>query len=290
MAAPVPACEGVHMWLLFLQAAFAACPATSGDLVASVEAAEAAFAALDVAAFRAATNKVTAEANCLADSASRPVVARLHRIEGLRAFVDGDTARADQAFAAARAIEPAYTFPEALVPEGHPVRVRYTALSPQPGGSTALPSPTSGYLTLDARSSRDRPADRPALLQVVGDDGGVRASAYLWPGDPPPSYDSAAAVAVAPPPVPPTATKDPTPRERKGPNLPLAVAAGASLAVAGGTMGLAAGSHAAYYAEDARPADLDGLRARTNGLYLTSVGTGVLGVGLGVGAVLAGRW
>lgn len=278
------------MWLLFLQAAFAGCPATTGDLVASVEAAEAAFGALDVAAFRAATNKVTAEANCLADSASRPVVARLHRIEGLRAFVDGDAARADQAFAAARAIEPAYVFPEALVPEGHPVRVRYTALTPQAGSTTALPSPTSGYLTLDARSSRDLPADRPTLLQVVGDDGAVRASAYLWPGDPPPVYAASAVATGAPPPPtdpvpPPTTTK-----ARKGPNLPLAVAAGASLAVAGGTMGLAAGSHAAYYADDARPAELDGLRARTNGLYLTSVGTGVLGVGLGVGAVLAGRW
>ena len=278
------------MWLLFLQAAFAACPATSGDLVASVEVAEAAFGALDVAAFRAATNKVTAEANCLADSASRPVVARLHRIEGLRAFVDGDTARADQAFAAARAIEPAYVFPEALVPDGHPVRVRYTALPPQPGGTTALPSPTSGYLTVDARTSRDRPADRPTLLQVVGDDGGVRTSTYLWPGDPLPAYPASAVATGTSPPPTDTPRQAPRTAERKGPNLPLAVAAGASLAVAGGTMGLAASSHAAYYADDARPAELEGLRARTNTFYLTSVGTGVLGVGLGVGAVLAGRW
>lgn len=284
------------MLFLWIGGALAACPATSADLTSSLEAAEAAFGDMDTAGFLTATNRATAEANCLTESVPRSLIARLHRVEGLRAFVDKDADRAARAFASARAIEPAYTFPEALVPAEHPVRTQYTAVDPAAGGVTTAATPTSGYLTFDGRNTISRPTERPSLAQLVADDGAVSQSRYLWPEDTLFTYPGSASVAASTGGTSGGATSTgssastATKAERKGPNVPLAIAGGAALLASGATFLVANGAHSAYYADDVAPGDLEGLRSKTNTFVIVSAGTGVAAVGLGIGAVVAGHW
>ncbi|MEQ1569501.1 MAG: hypothetical protein ABMA64_27945, partial [Myxococcota bacterium] len=172
------------MILLFATAAEGACPATSEDLLLALERAEASFRSLDLDGFRAATDEAAAQIDCVTDVMPRPVIARLHRVEGLRAFVDGDAVRASAAFASARAIEPAYQFPEALVPADHPVRSRYAQQDPASGGATPLDRPLEGQVEVDGRPNEPLPNTRPSVVQWVLGDGSLGTTQYTWPGDP----------------------------------------------------------------------------------------------------------
>lgn len=270
--------------MLLLLAAFAqaACPATSADLLVSLEDAEAAFGGLDLAAFRAATDAAAEQVGCVGDVLPRPLVARLHRAQGLRAFVDGDVVKATAAFASARAIEPGYQFPEALVPAEHPVRERYVQQDPASGGATPLDAPVDGVIEVDGRPGDPLPTTRPAVVQYRSMVAGVQDSLYHWPGAPLFDYPVADGR---------VATDAPPPLERRShASIPLVVGAAVALGVSGGAYAVASGAHDAYYAAETQPADLEGLRARTNGFFLTSVGAGVAGVGLGLGAVVVGKW
>ena len=64
---------------------------------------------------------------CVSEPVPRNVAAAVHRMTGLRGFVDRDPDRSTKAFAAGRYLEPAYKFPATLVPEGHPVLRDYEA-------------------------------------------------------------------------------------------------------------------------------------------------------------------
>jgi len=257
--------------LLLVATAWADCSATTADLQLTMEDAEAAFSALDIAAFRAATDKANTDVRCLREVAPRPMVARLHRLEGLRWWADSDFARAHASFAAARAIEPGYAFPEAMVPTGHPVLVVYQESDPAIGGENPVPAPDQAVLWFDGRTSLDRPVTRATLAQLVADQGDVRASALLWPGEPLFPYQAAIPV-------------------KKGPNLPLTIAAGASLAAGGVLLGLAAADYDTFHDPSTPAGDLPGLQASTNTLYFSALGAGALAVGTGVGAVVTGHW
>jgi hypothetical protein len=266
------------MFLLFVAAARADCAATSADVLVAIEDAEVAFGGMDLAAFRAATDRATADVACLRDTLPRPVTARLHRVEGLRAFVDNDVVRATAAFASARAIEPNYAFPEALVPAEHPVRERYVQQDPTSGGEVPVARPVDGQIEVDGRPGAARPQSRPVVAQWVRGDGTVPMSAYLWPGQPMFDYG-----------VGSVATVDRTP-SRRHTSVPLAIGAGVALAAAGGCYAVSASAHGAYYADDVAPKDLDPLRARANGFFVAGVGTGVAALGLGATAVFVGSW
>jgi len=270
------------MSLLLAALAQAACPATSADLLVSLEDAEAAFGGLDLAGFRAATDVAAEQVGCASEVLPRTLVARLHRAQGLRAFVDGDAAKATAAFASARAIEPGYQFPEALVPAEHPVRERYVQQDPASGGATPIPPPVDGVIEVDGRPEDPLPNTRPAVVQYRSMLNGVEASAYRWPGAPLFEYpvSDGTVTTVSPP---------PSVREART-SIPLVVGSAVALGLSGGAYALAAGAHDAYYAEGVTPGELNQLRSRANGLFFTSVGAGVAGLGLGVGAVVVGKW
>ena len=265
--------------LLVVAAALAGCPATSADLTVALDDAEAAWSGMDTDGLRLATDLARAEAGCLAETVPRATVARLHRVVGLRAFLDDDEAKTDQAFAAARAIEGAYRFPEAFVPADHPVQRLYAAANPAAGSVTKLPVPAQGRLEFDGRASQDRPSAWPTLAAHIGDDGAMRKSAYLWPSDPMLAYGVATerrgSVAS---------------RARKGPNVPLTVLAIASVAASGACYAVAKVSFDGYHAADVSTADLEELRTRTNTFFAASVGVGVVAVGAGAGAIITGTW
>jgi hypothetical protein len=277
------------MLLLLAAAAWGDCPATSADLLDTLIEAERAFGQLELDAFRVATAAATADVACLDEVLPRPVAARLHRIEGLRAFVlDDDAVAASAAFASARAIEPSYRFPEALVPTGHPVRERYEQQDPKSGGESAVPAPADGQIEVDGVPGAGLPRTRPSVVQWVRADGSVPASAYLRPGEalfdyPPAPTGSGSGVAGLPGSEGPTAKRAHT-------SVPMAVGAGVMLLAAAGAYAVAADARGDYLADDATLDELDPLRSRTNTFFAGAVGLGTAGVGLGVGAVLVGKW
>lgn len=265
------------MWTLIIASAMslsaeAACetPASSDEVAAAVDRAEIAYGELDVEQFRIATDEAVALVSCVDETITKPLAARLHRFEGLRKFIERDLDGSKRAFAAARSIEPAYTFPTSLVPEGNPVRDEYIAMDPSVSTFETSPPVAHGYLMVDGTVTYERPKDRPAILQVLGDDGTVLISDYLGAMEPLPVYEIGKL---------PSAKGHPL-------RLPLAASAGGLAIVTGVFYGLAASEHSKW--EDPTnvdPADIAQHRQLTNSFFLTSVGTGIGALGLGAGAV-----
>lgn len=283
------------IWALWSALAAAACPenTSSGALELAAEEAETAFHAMDVAAFDAADAKVEAMVPCLREPLPRPVVARLHRLTGLTAFVRRDLALAPLAFAAARSVEPDYLLPTSLVPPNHPIQALYTQEPLDSRVSAPVPPPLDGYALIDGRRATERADGWPALVQLVDSGGQVWLSALVLPGQPMPSYP----VAKDPPPVEPVATPlpmaptpvDPTPRRPAALGVALVATSAATAAVAGGAEFLSWRSRREYYATT-HAEDLDRLRQRTNNLEYVAMGAGVVAVGAGVGAFVTLRW
>lgn len=271
--------------------ATAACPAKSADIDAALDDAEASYTAMDLDRFGAAVTTATADAACLAERPPRATIAHLHRVEGLHAYFAGkDPDRAAKAFAAARSIEPAYAFPETLVPAGHPVAQTYGSLDPAGVKSEAIAAPAHGRVEVDGRASATRPSDRPALVQVIGEEGAVSGSAYVWPGDALPDYAVAVARVKA-------ASAKPNPWVHRAPLLGLAAA---SLATSAGLLAMAAdgraefdasptlGSDASDSERSAYRKELEANQASTNGLAYG--GYAAVGVGLAFGVVTVVTW
>ena len=247
--------------------AAAVCPADAAALIGALDRAESAFTELDSPGFHQAVNDAAADADCLTAPIDPATAARLHRMVGLRGFVDGDEAAARLAFAAARSIEPTYAFPTSLLPRNHPALALYDEAAQVAGTTEAAPAPAEGRLQFDGSPSLLRPSAWPTVAVLVGPAGAAMHSAYLSPGEPIFSYT----VAI------------PAPDRRV--NAPLAVGAGAGLVCSGLLYGLARASHEAFYDPSTPDADLPDLQARTNHLFYSSVGAAALGVGAGVGAL-----
>ncbi len=77
------------------------------ELEQRLGAAEAAYVALDVDAFRAAAEEARLLLPCLGGALAPSVAARVHRVEGLRLYAGGDEAGARLSMAAARRHMPA---------------------------------------------------------------------------------------------------------------------------------------------------------------------------------------
>lgn len=282
---------GVPMLIHLVTAAWAQCEGTpsrtSLELTTALEAAEAAYRDADADGFLGATREMETILPCISEQVPRSLVARVHRTFGMRAFVSRKPDRAGAAFRAANALQPDYVFPPEMVPPQHPMVTLY-ATSKQPGKVEAVPKPAEGNLVFDGRRSLERPLRRLTLLQKLTPNEDLEGSWVLWPGDPMPSYTVASASTETPEPIAPPPPAPSQKQAKKGPNLPLLLGAGAALALAGGTYAFAGASRSQY--DKAHVDHLDTLKGRTNALVLTSAGLGVVGVGLGVGAVATGKW
>ncbi len=152
-------------------------------LLGSVGRVEKAHRALDLEGLHKAADEVRVRIPCVGEALLPEDAARIHRAEGLSRFSGGDHEGAAMAFAASRTLEPDWVFPDHQVPEGHPLRQVYTALSTAGAGYAGVPQPQVGRVLVNGAERRGRPLDWPALVQVVGDQG-VLLGAYLWPQDP----------------------------------------------------------------------------------------------------------
>lgn len=261
--------EMVHADLTPDVDADAACRAETADLMRALGTAEAYFASLNADGFRRASDEAADLVPCMQEAVPTSLVAELHRVQGIRAFLDRDEDAALW-FAAARALEPDYAFPEYLVPAGHPLLATYSARQDASPVHT-LHLPREGHLRIDGRHTLDRPVEVPAVVQHFDDRGRVLTTALLLPGDPVFSYK-------------------PAPRQLLNPRY--ARWSVGFLAVAGLTF-LGAHSQAhAYWAEVEDPSqklthtELAAQRTTVNGLVYTSAFLATVGVGLGTAAVL----
>jgi hypothetical protein len=268
--------------------AHGACPstrATTADLVAALDEVKLAYTNVDPDAFRAAAAQARSLVPCLSDAVGHHMAAELHRTEGLAAFVEREPDRASLAFSAARSLEPSYTFPTSLVPEGHPVARAYDEARWN-GEATLLAPPKRGHLAFDGREQNARPSDRPTVVQVFGDDGRVNDTAYLWPGDAMPAYVEAPGTLEAGTWV---ATPEETRLDRKRARG-WWIGAGAAALAAGAFYGANLAVHDKYEDPDTPVDQLDDLRAANNAFSVAS-GVSLAGaVGLGVTAVFTSRF
>lgn len=258
------------------------------EVEAALQEAESRYSALDLKGFVAATDNAGKMLPCLTEAVPRPLAAAFHRFQGLRSFVDRQNSKSVQAFAAARSVEAAYTFPASFVPEGNPVLANYTAVDPATGTFDTLGDPKDGYLQFDGKRGSKRSTSFPTIAQLFDGQGAVTQTAYLWPGDPMLAYELAPAT-VAPVPGPKPDPGGVVKPAKKSPKVGLLVGAGSAL-VAGGLLYGLAGLSKRGYLQEKDPDRLDGLRARTNGLVIGAGVAGVGAVGLGVAGAFAARW
>ena len=273
------------MLFLLLQAA-EACdrPADTSELQAVMERAEEAYGSLDLAGFTAATDELEVVLGCLSDPITRPVAAHLHRMHGLRAFVDQESEDAKLAFAAARALQPSYRFPETFIPTGNPVLVVYDAVPLTMGTAQTVSSPGSdAYWGFDGRTTDQRPVNWPTVVQRFDGSGGVAETAYLWPDDALPVPES-----VPPPVAPPLPTPDPvsTPAPEAGGSTVLVSSAAATAVVAAVVYGTAWRAHQNFYGEGLSDAQIRDYYDKARKRTALAAGVGAVSFGLGLGAAL----
>ena len=161
-------------------------PTDRGALTVAMDDAEQAFADLTGRMdFTGAFAEVERALTCLGEPVTPESAARFHRLRGLAVYPD-DPDRAAVSFAAARQLTPAYTFPEALVPQGAPQREAYGAVDLGAGRYLPLTSPEVGRVWFDGRTVLERPGDWPTIYQREAG-GRVLRTAVVLPGEPTPS-------------------------------------------------------------------------------------------------------
>jgi hypothetical protein len=259
-----------------------AAPVEPAAVATWLDEAETAFAELDIGTFIARTDAVRAALPCLAAVPPPALVARVHRLEGLRLFGERNVDSV-RAFAAARSLAPEYEFPPALVPAGSPILDDWRAMDLAAGAPEQLPEPVEATLFVDGRPSRTRQQNWPALVQLVP--AGASAptwTVYLRHHQDPPAYE-----AVAPPLPPPVKLEEvplrPPPR---GARAPLLLAFGASAVTTGATYGAAWVTREQWADPDTPDDRLPELRARTNALTTTSAAAGLMTVAFGSALVV----
>lgn len=248
--------------------AAAACdkPRTSAEVDLALAAAEFSWG-VDEPGFQRAVAAAADALPCVEDPVTVAFAARCHRVLGLRAFLAGDDASASRAFAASIAADPAYTFPETMVPAENPLRALYEGARSLPTTTQEIPPPAGrSSVRIDGVATRARPTFRPTILQLVTPDGRA-ATAWLATDAPLPDY-----------------------RLRgQGLRAPLLVTAGTAAVASGVLLGLA------WVASDDLEGassldDAEAARDTVNALSIASAGVGAIAVGSAAGAFLFARW
>jgi len=300
---------------VFATSAFAAdCPApppNARDLRDRVEAAALAFAAMDEMGFTEEATSATSAIPCILEPLEPVDLAAFHRVKGLYAFTLGDEATTLRWFRAARSIDRDYAFPTALVPKGGKVDHIYTEAGTLAIGDTHEVETDPGLeVRVNGISTSVQPLEFPSVIQVLAGPT-VLATDLRMERDPfPPFHAAPPPIAEAPPPAeeplpaeePPPVAEEPPPvaeapppaaglpevpipgAKRSGKSAVWATAIGTGV-VAASLYGWAAIARTQY--EDTPTASR---RRVTNGLYLASVGTGTVAVGLAGVAVFTGRF
>jgi hypothetical protein len=281
--------------LLLLSAAASAAPlgcepgVTTEALATELDKLETAFIAADEAGFQTAFEAFEAQLPCVDAPLDPGVAARVHRAQGARAYLAMQPELTVGAFASARLIEPSFRFPEEAAPAGGPLEKEYLAVELGSRSVAALEAPAGVELLVDGQPARERSADWPVLVQLIGAEQAVAATAYLWPGEPLPTLPE-------PPPPEPVAAPEPSladapaPVPSRGRQIALFGVAGVAAASSVASL-LVADTAASDYRDNSHSlGELNELRGRANTWTALAGGAGLVALGAGTGAVLVARW
>ena len=246
----------------------AGCPVAvkSTQLEAKIDEALAQLEKLDIDAFRTQTDAIQGVVPCVVEPISGAIIAKLHRVNAIRAF--GERASlAPEMFSAARRLDPDYVLPATIAPEGNPLWAAYNAIDPASRETREINPPTEGSVALDGEVTLFRHADWPTFAQVYDVDGGVAASGYVLPNEPLPAYPGSARF------------------DKRKLRAPLIAATAASAIASGALYALAADGAARYEDTQDNPVpneDLKSLKQRINGRVAGSIVTGAVATSAGV--------
>lgn len=260
------------MWWVLLGAAWAAC--TAEDLQEHLRAADAAIDDLDTEALTLATEALSTTLACLERPVQVAQAASVHRVRGIQAFVDGDTAAADRWFAASRALDPTAPLGHSI---GGPIQAAWDRSStPIPPDRTELAPPRRGTLFIDGQPLLSHPTHLPWIFQLA--DGTRVSTALVTAGERAPAYPG-----DRPPPPPPEER-----RTRRG--KPFTVAALGCVALAGAGLSTAAWSRGRYRDPTVSDAAAADFLVTNRVVGIAGLSFGGIALGLGAAAVIGGEW
>ncbi len=253
------------------------CPAPThlDDFSAAARAGERAFAAMDLLSLGDARSEALQTLPCLVDQVTPTVAADFHRMMAMAAFTSGDETKVLEEFHAARRLEPGYTVPEEVAPEGHPLSDLYeraaTNVLDSHGLDPVIP-PIGGFVLVDGAETSLRIQGLSALLQAHDAQGRLVETRYLMADQPTPAWG-------------------PLPLEleaRRRRRIALGASTGAALLLAGGLYsGALVQQH--RFDNSVVPDDdptLPTIQAKANSLLFASVGAASLSVALGTVTVV----
>jgi hypothetical protein len=241
-------------------------------LNAELDAAEAAFLAMDSAAFTAAWERSTATVDCLDAPITPATAARVHGVMALSAFLNRDENTLLAAFHALHRADPEQSFGDWL-PERHPILLEWRlATRLEPTAPVPLVKTRGVTVWIDGTAAQERVPDQPAVLQRIEDGAVTSSMLYLPPPEPPPW----------------AAVEAPRMRPELRRRLILGSALTVSLAGTAAFFAVSDAAHDRYVSPATAYSELDGLEQRAR----RSSVAGIVGasVSAGLGATLVVLW
>ena len=232
---------------------------------------EAAYQNMDEVEFRRAFTTIQAAIPCVSTPFNSAQATAFWRMHALAAFLERDEDAAFIAFQSVLASTPGYALSEGMAPLGHPLQVWLEqARESSPSLESVLPPPSKGVVFIDGSDSLSVPLTRPYLFQLTDESGRLLVSQVIPAGQEPPRY------AVY--------------REGLALNVPLAVTAGVSGLVAGGTWYLATARENTFWDPSTPTSELEPLQRQANTFGTVALSAGIITVGTGAAAVFVGAW
>jgi len=261
------------MVLSLMSAALADCtePVTAQRISQMISLGEAAYQNMDEAEFRRAFATVQSSLPCVSTPFNTAQTTSFWRMHALAAFLDRDEDAGIIAFQSVLASTPGYSLSESLAPMGHPLQTWLESALVAPASlESVLATPSSGSIFIDGTAGLSAPLARPYLFQLTDEAGQLVISQVIPAGQEPPRY--------------------PVLRTGLAVNMPLAITAGVSGVVAGGTWYLATAREDTFWDPSTPTSDLELLQRQSNTLGTVALSAGILTVGTGAAAVFVGAW
>lgn len=259
--------------LVLVSIAHATCPNDAGPRIERLaRAVEAAYDAVDDEAFQAATAALDEAVPCVRSELSGDALLAWHRARALQESWERELVASSKSWAAVRALDPAYSPPEAWLPEGSALR---RAWEEAPTGSERIKLervPEGGW-RVDGQPTPYVPTERGFVLQGFDTSGQLVHTDYHYSVAEVPVVDFAA--------LDPTAQQLRRRRMHAGGSALAATLATSAIAV----VGVAAGQRTSVFDPAVPVGALDGHAGRANRLSNTAVA-----LGLASGATLAATW
>jgi hypothetical protein len=255
----------------------AACPApsTRKDVEESLDMSTWGYLRMDPDTFWKSDKEAVTLLGCLGEAMDQRLAESLHVHEALAGFLARDEVRMRGSLRAVSELDPAFVLPEAAVPVRHHLHVAWDEVRLL-AASKRQPLPAStGWFLVDGAIDTTMPVERPFFLQWIDEEGAVRFTVRLVPGESLPATTS-----VPPPPDQLLSMgeneKTIAPGSRTATLLASAGFGIAAVALAG----VALWEHAGK--DEVAPQNRRRLDAQVNALGLGAGALGIVGVGIGV--------